>query len=122
MLQIIVEIQISVINTATNDVTATIPVGANPIGVSVSPDGSKVYIANQGANEVSVINSATNIVSDTIPVGNRPYAFGNFISTYIQPTACQVYFNINPDTSNSKQILLQQYFKREYQLMELVLW
>ena len=37
---------VSVINTATNTVTATIPVGANPFGVSVSPDGSKVYVAN----------------------------------------------------------------------------
>ena len=37
----------SVIATATNTVTATIPVGVGPAGVAVSPDGSKVYVANQ---------------------------------------------------------------------------
>ena len=37
---------VSVINTATNTVSATITVGNNPDGVSVSPDGSKVYVTN----------------------------------------------------------------------------
>ena len=38
---------VSVINTATNTVSATITVGTNPNGISVSPDGSKVYVANE---------------------------------------------------------------------------
>ena len=46
MLQIYDANTVSVINTATNTVSATITVGADPIGVSVSPDGSKVYVAN----------------------------------------------------------------------------
>ena len=41
---------VSVIDTATNTVTDTIPVGvassSGPIGVAVTPDGSKVYVAN----------------------------------------------------------------------------
>ena len=37
---------VSVIATATNTVIATIPVGVAPIGVAVTPDGSKVYVAN----------------------------------------------------------------------------
>ena len=37
---------VSVIATPSNTVTATIPVGIAPIGASVSPDGSKVYITN----------------------------------------------------------------------------
>ena len=53
---------VSVINVATNTVTATITVGTYPDGVSVSPDGSKVYVANDGDNTVSVINTATNTV------------------------------------------------------------
>ncbi len=67
------------INTATNTVTATVGVGTNPFGVSVSPDGSKVYVANFGSTSVSVINTATNIVTATVTVGSRPQAFGNFI-------------------------------------------
>ena len=61
---------VSVINVATNTVTATITVGTDPYGVSVSPDGSKVYVANYSSNTVSVINTATNTVSATITVGS----------------------------------------------------
>jgi YVTN family beta-propeller protein len=70
---------VSVINMATNTVIATIPVGANPEGVSVSPDGSSVYITNESSNDVSVINTATNIVTAIIPVGYGP--FGAAVST-----------------------------------------
>ncbi len=39
---------VSVIDTATNTVTAAIPVGgAEPYGVAVAPDSSRVYVANQ---------------------------------------------------------------------------
>ena len=37
---------VSVIATATNTVTATDPRRHGPVGVAVSPDGSKVYVAN----------------------------------------------------------------------------
>jgi DNA-binding beta-propeller fold protein YncE len=46
-----------VIDTATNAVTATIPVGEFAQGVAVTPDGSKVYVAN-GSNIVSVAQRA----------------------------------------------------------------
>jgi YVTN family beta-propeller protein len=64
---------VSVINTATNKVTATIPVGRGPVGVAVTRNGSKVYVTN--ANEpdigtVSVIDTATNTVTATIFVGS----------------------------------------------------
>jgi YVTN family beta-propeller protein len=68
-----------VIDTATDAVIATVGVGAEPVGVAVTPDGSKVYIANSGSTAVSVIDTATNAVSTTIPVGNAPIAFGVFI-------------------------------------------
>jgi YVTN family beta-propeller protein len=58
---------VSVIATATNTVTATIPVGDFPFGVAVTPDGSKVYVTN--SNSVSVIATPTNTVTATIPVG-----------------------------------------------------
>ena len=37
---------VSVIDTATNTVTATVPVGGRPSGVAVTPDGAFVYVAN----------------------------------------------------------------------------
>jgi YVTN family beta-propeller protein len=70
---------VSVIDTATNTVSATVPVGLGPVGVAVKPDSGKVYVANEGANTVSVIDTATNTVIATIPVGNAPDAFGMFI-------------------------------------------
>ncbi|MBK8505893.1 MAG: beta-propeller fold lactonase family protein [Saprospiraceae bacterium] len=63
---------VSVINTATDSVTATIPVGSFPFGVSVSPDGSKVYVSNNNSNTVSVINTAGNTLIASIPVGIQP--------------------------------------------------
>jgi YVTN family beta-propeller protein len=60
---------VSVINTATNTVIATIPIGYGPFGVSVSPDGGRVYIGSFGINTVGVIETATNTVIATIPSG-----------------------------------------------------
>ncbi len=62
----------SVIDTATDLVTDTIPVGSGSIGVAVSPDGSRVYVTNLNSNTVSVIDTATGQVTDTIPVGISP--------------------------------------------------
>jgi YVTN family beta-propeller protein len=64
---------VSVIDTTTDTVIATIPAGIGPAGVAVTPDGSKAYVANEFANTVSAIDSATNTVSATIPVGLNPW-------------------------------------------------
>jgi len=60
---------VSVIDTSSNTVMATITVGNEPIGVAVSPDGSKVCIANHdlgSAPTISIINAITNTISATI--------------------------------------------------------
>jgi YVTN family beta-propeller protein len=65
---------VSVIDTATNTVTTTIPVGTGPSGVAVTPDGATVYVANQFSSTVTVIDTATNTVTTTIPdVGVSPF-------------------------------------------------
>ena len=63
---------VSVINTATNTVVTTVPVGDVPLGVRVSPDGTLAYVTNLVDGTVSVISTATNTVTATIPVGNGP--------------------------------------------------
>src|SRR5260221_6653711 len=63
---------VSVIDTTTNTVSATIPVGVTPFGVAASPNGSKVYVTNAFSNTVSVIDTATNTVIAMIPVGISP--------------------------------------------------
>ena len=68
-----------VFNLLTNTITATIPIGYNPFGISITPDGHYVYVGNASSNTVSVINTTSNTVIATIPVGTLPMAFGNFI-------------------------------------------
>jgi YVTN family beta-propeller protein len=73
--------------------TATISVGSNePNGVAVSPNGSKVYVANYSGN-VSVIDAATNTVSTTIPVGANPNGVA------VSPDGSKVYVT-NVDSNN----------------------
>src|SRR5471030_1762964 len=74
-----------VINIATNLVTDIIPVGNTPIGVSVSPDGSRVYVANFGDTTVSVINTSTNKVIATITVADNPWGIA------VSPNGKKVY-------------------------------
>jgi YVTN family beta-propeller protein len=70
---------VSVIDTATNAVVGLpILVGSGASGIAVTPDGSKVYVANRGDNTVSVIDTATNTVVAVLPVGEGPIAFGVF--------------------------------------------
>ena len=63
---------VSVINVATNTVTATVPVGTTPFYLATTPVGGYVYVTNFYSNDVSVINTATNSLTTTIPVGNNP--------------------------------------------------
>src|SRR5215510_7569776 len=51
---------VSVIDTTTNTVIATVPVGEHPLGVAVTPNGAFAYVANESSNSVSVIDTATN--------------------------------------------------------------
>jgi YVTN family beta-propeller protein len=55
-------------------VLATVPVGHNPVMVSVLQDGitPRAYVANYADSTVSVVNLITNTVTATIPVVGRP--------------------------------------------------
>ena len=64
---------VSAIDTATFQVIATIPVGAQCTGVATTPDGTRVYATHQGGNTVSVIGTATNTVTATVAVGTAPF-------------------------------------------------
>src|SRR3981189_1841060 len=60
---------VSVITTASNTVTATVHVGVGPTGVAVTPDGARVYVANEGDGTVSVIDTASNAWIATVAGG-----------------------------------------------------
>jgi YVTN family beta-propeller protein len=63
---------VSVIDTASNSVVATIAVGMQPIGVAVNATATRVYVTNRGANTVAVIDAANNSVIAAIPVSAQP--------------------------------------------------
>lgn len=69
---------VSVIDSGTNTLITTIPVGQFPRGVVVSPEGTRLYVSNftdccsVNPGTVSVIDTATYAVIATIPVGNNP--------------------------------------------------
>ncbi|MDQ1251304.1 MAG: hypothetical protein QG646_377 [Euryarchaeota archaeon] len=76
---------VSVIDTASNNVTATVNVGSLPFGVAANTNGKKVYVANYLSNNVSVIDTATNTVTATIDVGNLPFGIA------VNPQGTRVY-------------------------------
>src|SRR5260370_5301340 len=64
---------VSVIDTSTYSVVATIPVGQYPAGVAITPNGAFAYVTNYNSNSVSVIDTATNTVTGTVTVGTGPW-------------------------------------------------
>lgn len=83
------ETSVYVIDTTTNNVTATVPVGMGPGGVAVNPAGTKVYVANEFGGSIngtiSVIDTADNTVTDTVSVGRSP------IGVAVTPDGTKVY-------------------------------
>ncbi|MGO4649985.1 IPT/TIG domain-containing protein [Nocardia sp. 2YAB30] len=49
--------------------------GGSPLGVVLSPDGARAYVAGSSSNTVTVIDTATNGVVTTIPTGAGPRLF-----------------------------------------------
>ena len=82
---------VSVIDTATNMVVATVPVGAIPSAAAVTPDGKHAYVANAsiGSISVSVIDTATNVAVATVPFGMQPFGVA------ITPDGKHAYVAIN---------------------------
>ena len=60
---------VSVIDTTTASVIATVPVGSSPSAVAVTPNGRFAYVTNFFGNSVSVISAASNTVVATVPLG-----------------------------------------------------
>lgn len=71
---------VSVINTATHAIVATIPVDKKPFGVAISPDGRRIYVVDSktlpggapSTGVVSVIDAISNTVIDTYAAGGNP--------------------------------------------------
>lgn len=76
---------VSVIDTDSDTVVATIPVASGPLAVAGIPSGTQIYVANFNSNTVSVIAVSDNSLIATIPVGANP----EYIA--INPSGTKVY-------------------------------
>jgi YVTN family beta-propeller protein len=84
---------VSVIDTATDTVTATVPVGNWPWGIGVSPDGTRIYVTNFNNETISAIDAATNTVTATIPLDGTPKGVA------VNPAGTTLYVTIGNNVS-----------------------
>ncbi|MBM3684783.1 MAG: hypothetical protein FJW83_09650, partial [Actinobacteria bacterium] len=89
-----------VFNTVVGHVTAfpvpsgapgTFPVGASPLAMAFSPDGTTGYVTNFADGTVSVVSIATAEILATITVGNGP------VGIVVLPNGTRVYVANNVD-------------------------
>jgi len=79
---------VAVIDTATNNLKAVVPVEGWPRDIVINLAGTKVYVATPGISTttVSVIDTATNTVSATVDVGG-----GYPMQVAVNPAGTKVY-------------------------------
>ena len=63
---------VTVIDSATDQITNRIPVGTHPVRITMSPDRRTAYISNGQSSTVSVIDTDTLATVATIPVAPNP--------------------------------------------------
>ena len=63
---------ISVFNTATNTITATIPGGKKPDAIIYDHFSKRVYVGNGKSHDLTIINPANNHVEQTLDVDGKP--------------------------------------------------
>ena len=63
---------VAVIDSVTDEVTATIPVAGQPVRICTTPDRLKAYVSNQISGTVSVLDTTSLKATGTIDVGTLP--------------------------------------------------
>lgn len=63
---------LTIIDTTTAQVTATIPVGHQPQDVVYAPDGRHLYTVDDGGNTITTVDLTTSRATSTIPVCASP--------------------------------------------------
>jgi len=58
---------VSVIDTANDQVVATIKTGGKPHGIAATPDGRRLYVSDQPSGSLRAVDLATREVSERIP-------------------------------------------------------
>ena len=64
---------VRVLDVASLEVLATIPVGPRAWWTALTPDGAFLYVTIGRANEVAIIDTRTNTVAARVPCGQLPW-------------------------------------------------
>jgi YVTN family beta-propeller protein len=64
---------VMVIDPSTLTVVKTLTVGASPIGMSISPDGAKLYVALVGAKKIAIVDLDTLTLLPSLTISQIPY-------------------------------------------------
>jgi YVTN family beta-propeller protein len=76
---------VSVIDTATGAVTATVKVGLTPVAVAASPDDARVYTADRDGDRVTVLEVPGRTVAGAVALAGSPVALAH------HPAAARLY-------------------------------
>jgi YVTN family beta-propeller protein len=88
---------VSVIDTASSNVVATVSGFNNPVHVALTADGTSAYVTNLNTNDVSVIATSSNTITGTAAVGSAP--IGVAIAS-APPTELQITLPLSPTQPN----------------------
>jgi YVTN family beta-propeller protein len=83
---------VGITNTATRTISGFIPTGSLPTGIAMSPDGTRIYTANQGDNTVTAIDAVNNVVVGTVTIAASPF------SVEVSPDNTQLFVGNNDNT------------------------
>src|SRR5262245_22231788 len=63
---------IGIVDVDRNEFLRLVPVGSDPEEFAISPDGGKIYVANEDAGLATVVDAGSGQIIKTLPVGNEP--------------------------------------------------
>ena len=63
---------VSVIDTATDKVTATFNVGGKPRGIALAPDQKRLYVSDQAANAALIVDTSNGALLTKVALGSSP--------------------------------------------------
>jgi DNA-binding beta-propeller fold protein YncE len=86
---------VNVVNTVTHTLGTPIVAGSDPFFLAISPDGSTVYVVNDGDDTIQAISTATNTISSAVTPGS---ATGNFVVA-VSPDGKNVYVTGSTDVA-----------------------
>jgi YVTN family beta-propeller protein len=61
-----------VVDVASGTTLATLPVGVEPTGLAVSPDGTRVYVVSQAEKKLTIVDATANAVAANVGLPSQP--------------------------------------------------